>query len=72
MWISIAVAAGALVAPVHIAHRSPRFATAQLNADPFRPDRPPIEPMIINAVQSLLSDSNAEADDIAEMALKVT
>lgn len=37
--------------------------------DPFRPTRPPIEPMIINAVQSLLAGS-ARAAEVATTAIE--
>ena len=45
---------------------------ATASTDPFRPDRPPIEPMVINAIQSLLaSDGSESGEAVATAALKV-
>eukprot|EP00322_Chrysochromulina_rotalis_P024901 CAMPEP_0115863956 /NCGR_PEP_ID=MMETSP0287-20121206/18952_1 /TAXON_ID=412157 /ORGANISM="Chrysochromulina rotalis, Strain UIO044" /LENGTH=172 /DNA_ID=CAMNT_0003318411 /DNA_START=1 /DNA_END=519 /DNA_ORIENTATION=- len=39
------------------------------NADPFRPARPPIEPMVINAIQALLGSDDTAAE-VAAAALE--
>jgi hypothetical protein len=38
--------------------------------DPFRPAKPPIEPMVINAIQELLGTGDASAAEVASSALK--
>jgi hypothetical protein len=37
--------------------------------DPIRPNNPPIEPVIINAIQDMLRDRKSDANAIAERAL---
>ena len=51
-------------APLH----APRAAISA-NVDPFRPTRPPLEPLIINAVQELL-EGDAPAAAVAERAVQ--
>jgi len=38
---------------------------AKSKADPFRPSRPPLSPIVINAIQDLLKDDGVVADEVA-------
>ena len=70
----VAILCAALLTPSWLLKVAPtsracvRCATG--NADPFRPTRPPLEPMVINAIQDLLG-SGGTAASVAESALKV-
>lgn len=74
--MAMALVAPALVAPALVAH--PPSVQRQLRSrvrgseDPFRPKRPPIEPMIINAIQKLLSSDDENAAEVSAAALKVS
>ena len=56
--------------PSHLISRSHVKLLAS-GGDPFRSDRPPIEPMCINAIQKLLADG-AVATDVAAGAVKAS
>jgi len=77
MWLAFMYCVLALRLPHPCAYQhthaaQPARATRYLRCaaiDPFRPTRPPIEPMIINAVQSLLAGS-APAVEVAATAIE--
>lgn len=70
----MAVAHLALVTPslLLISRPTPstRAAVRCQTPDPFRPARPPVEPMVINAIQELLGGKKSAAD-VAASALQV-
>ena len=54
-----------------LTRRPPRAVGARCVVDPFRGVRPPLEPMMINAIQDLLADaSTASAGDVVAAALR--
>ena len=63
------------LAPQQHAARHPSLTCSEAKADPFRPERPPLSPMIINAVQELLKpggggDDETLPDAVASRALE--
>ena len=66
---SLLLAGSSCQAP-HAFARAPSVLCNEAKDDPFRPAKPPIEPMVINAIQDLLGSGDASAAEVANGALK--
>lgn len=66
---SLLLSSGPRLTPLSCA-RAPSILSNEAKDDPFRPAKPPIEPMVINAIQELLGSDNMSAAEVASKALK--